>query len=87
MIRHCAIDNVYGSLDIHRDQIGAHNLVNLHRIRTLTDTHNLADDISVLNADNKAAPVAPGKEPGKQGRPDIAHMGKACRTRRKPNSN
>ncbi|MBA7710883.1 hypothetical protein ES703_119831 [subsurface metagenome] len=53
---------------------------------TLHGALNLPGNISILNADNKAAPVVPGKEPGKQGRPDITHMGKTGGTRRKTRS-
>jgi hypothetical protein len=36
---------------------------------------NLAGDIGILNADDEATAVVAGKQPVKQSRPDIAHMG------------
>jgi hypothetical protein len=36
---------------------------------------NLAGDIGILNTDDEATAVVTSKEPVKQGRPDIAHMG------------
>ena len=36
---------------------------------------NFSGDIGILNADNEATAVVPGKEPVKQGSPDITHVG------------
>jgi hypothetical protein len=47
----------------------------LHRVL------NFSGDIGIFNADNETTPVVPGKEPVKQGSPDIAHMGITSRTR------
>jgi hypothetical protein len=47
---------------------------------SLQRVFNFPGDIGILNADNETAPVVAGKEPVKQGSPDIAHMGITGRT-------